>query len=192
MIICFHRARRSSSVSAFTSIIFHGSFSNLVRTFIALRSGISDKVDYEGSASLNIHKMYHFIELGSFAIPGLIIQDKVTKFSTNVGLNIDINASSWFLPLGLSCGKGIVVACVWSSVCPSVNFTLSSQVWAGITKFAPNMHPGILSTGIENGEQGWNSCSSVVMIKKYTSLYKTLGSQRKLVCFQSTFFNYVR
>ena len=27
----------------------------------------------------------------------------------------------------------------------------SSQIWARITKFAPNMHPGILSVGIENG-----------------------------------------
>ena len=27
----------------------------------------------------------------------------------------------------------------------------SSQIWAGITKFAPNMHPGTLSAGIENG-----------------------------------------
>ena len=32
--------------------------------------------------------------------------------------------------------------------CPLGN---SSQIWAGITKFAPNMHHGILSAGIENG-----------------------------------------
>ena len=41
------------------------------------------------------------------------------------------------------------------SVCPSVNFTClhdnSSQVWARIAKFAPNMHPGIPSTGVVNG-----------------------------------------
>ena len=27
----------------------------------------------------------------------------------------------------------------------------SSQIWARITKFAVNMHPGILSVSIENG-----------------------------------------
>ena len=32
--------------------------------------------------------------------------------------------------------------------CPHVNLY---QFWAGITKFAPNMHHGILSAGIENG-----------------------------------------
>ena len=35
-----------------------------------------------------------------------------------------------------------------NSVCPPDN---SSQIWARITKFAPNMQPGILSAGIENG-----------------------------------------
>ena len=35
-----------------------------------------------------------------------------------------------------------------NSACPRDN---SSQIWAGITKFAPNIHPAILSVGIENG-----------------------------------------
>ena len=39
-----------------------------------------------------------------------------------------------------------------NSACPDNN---SSYVWARITKFAPYMHPGILSAGIENGGQ-WN------------------------------------
>ena len=37
---------------------------------------------------------------------------------------------------------------IGNSACPRDN---SSQTWTGITKFAPNMHPGILSAGIENG-----------------------------------------
>ena len=67
------------------------------------------------------------------------------------------NYISHFLPYAVSGRRGIVVACICPSlrpsVCPSVNFTFphdnSSQVWAGITKFAPNMHPWILSVGIE-------------------------------------------
>ena len=67
-----------------------------------------------------------------------------------------------FLSIGLSGRRGIVIACVFPSihlsVCLSVrlfvNFIFctrhSSQIWAGITKFAPNMHPGIISAGIEN------------------------------------------
>ena len=36
----------------------------------------------------------------------------------------------------------------------------SSQIWAIITKFVPNMHPGILSAGIENGGHWpWHSRS---------------------------------
>ena len=45
--------------------------------------------------------------------------------------------------------------CLHLSVRPSVNFTCphdnSSQIWSRITKFAPNMHLGILWAGIENG-----------------------------------------
>ena len=37
--------------------------------------------------------------------------------------------------------------CTWSLPCPYDN---SSHIWATITKFAPNMHPGLLSSGIEN------------------------------------------
>ena len=56
-----------------------------------------------------------------------------------------------FLPLGLSGWRDI-------DICLSVRlYTLprphdnSSQIWAGIVKFAPNMHHGIFSTVIENG-----------------------------------------
>ena len=67
-----------------------------------------------------------------------------------------------FLPLGLSGQRDIVVASsLWvcsilRDVRPSVNFYLVltiilSQIWAGITKSAPNIHPGILLAGIENG-----------------------------------------
>ena len=35
-----------------------------------------------------------------------------------------------------------------NSACPHEN---SSQIWNGITKFAPNMHPDIISVGIGNG-----------------------------------------
>ena len=44
-----------------------------------------------------------------------------------------------------------------NSVCP---LDSSSRIWASITKFAQNMHPGILSTGIENrGHSPWPSRS---------------------------------
>ena len=44
-----------------------------------------------------------------------------------------------------------------NSACPCNN---SSQIWAGITKFAPNMHLGMLLSGIENGGHGpWSSRS---------------------------------
>ena len=71
---------------------------------------------------------------------------------------------------GISGWWGIVIACICPSVCPSVRPSVwpdgrlsvrskilpcphddSSQIWAGITKFAPNMHPETLSAGIENG-----------------------------------------
>ena len=43
----------------------------------------------------------------------------------------------------------------WNLLCPHDN---SSQIWARITKFALNMHPGILSVGIENrGHWHWSS-----------------------------------
>ena len=37
---------------------------------------------------------------------------------------------------------------VGNLACPRDN---SSQIWTGITKFTPNMHPGIFSAGIDNG-----------------------------------------
>ena len=44
-----------------------------------------------------------------------------------------------------------------NSACPRHN---SSQIWARITKFALNTHPGILSAGIENwGHWMWHSRS---------------------------------
>ena len=61
--------------------------------------------------------------------------------------------------------------CLHLSVCPFLNVTFStwdftcphdnsSQIWARITKFASNMHPGILSAGIENwGHWPWPSRS---------------------------------
>ena len=45
----------------------------------------------------------------------------------------------------------------WTLPCPHDNF---SQIWAGITKFVPNMHHGILSAGIGNrGHWPWPSRS---------------------------------
>ena len=77
-----------------------------------------------------------------------------------------------FLPLDLSGRRDIVVACICLSVHPSVLPTVrlsltwacphnnSWQVWAGISKLAPNMHPGILSAGIKNrGHWPWPSRS---------------------------------
>ena len=61
------------TVSALTSVIFLGSFSNIVKTFIALRS-------HGGSTSLNMHTMDHLISwsiwslLGSFLTLGLFGQ----------------------------------------------------------------------------------------------------------------------
>ena len=54
--------------------------------------------------------------------------------------------------------------CLRPSVCLSVSKiyivrTMTSQIWAGITKFAPNMHPEILSVGPENGHWPWPSMS---------------------------------
>ena len=45
----------------------------------------------------------------------------------------------------------------WTFPCPHDN---ASHIWARITKFAPNMHPGILLSGIENrGHWPWTSMS---------------------------------
>ena len=48
------------------------------------------------------------------------------------------------------------------SICPSINVTMSdnaSQIWAGITKFTPNVQ-GMLTAGIDNGDhRPWPSSS---------------------------------
>ena len=56
-----------------------------------------------------------------------------------------------FYPLSLSGRRCIAVACVRPSVFLSVRKLCLVQICAGTTKFAPNMYPGILPTGIENG-----------------------------------------
>ena len=67
-----------------------------------------------------------------------------------------------FFPLGLSGRRGIVIACVCPSVRLSVRLFVRKLLLVRtitrlrfelelITKFAPKMHPGILSAGIENG-----------------------------------------
>ena len=75
---------------------------------------------------------------------------RITKFATNMHpgiLSAGIeNGGHWpwpsvsFWPFSLRI--------LGNLACPHDN---SSQIWARITKFAPNMHPGILSAGIENG-----------------------------------------
>ena len=80
----------------------------------------------------------------------------------------------WYLPRGLSGQSGIVVAFVCPSVCLSVcklyfvRTITRSQIWAGITKFAPNMHRGILLVGIENrGHWPWPSRSFWLRILEF-------------------------
>ena len=52
-------AGQTSPVNTLTSIIFYGSFSNLARTFVTLRS--RDKFDQWGSASLNMRIIDHLM-----------------------------------------------------------------------------------------------------------------------------------
>ena len=52
-------AGQTSPVNTLTSIIFHGSFANLARTFTTLIS--RDKFDHGGSASLNMRIMDHLM-----------------------------------------------------------------------------------------------------------------------------------
>ena len=81
------------TVNTLKSIIFHGSFSNLARTFITLRSRTSSIME------VLPHKYAHngpFNEPAAFGIPELIFQARVTKFGTKVGLNMVINISSGF------------------------------------------------------------------------------------------------
>ena len=86
-------AGQTRPVNTLTSIIFHGSFSNLARTFITLRSRTSSIME------VLPHKNAHngpFNEPASFGIPELIFQARVTKFGTKVGLNMLIDISSRF------------------------------------------------------------------------------------------------
>ena len=54
--------------------------------------------------------------------------------------------------------------CPWTLLCPHNN---SSQIWARITKFAPNLHRETLSAGIENGGHWrWPSRSCQLSILK--------------------------
>ena len=69
-------AGQTSPVNTLTSTIFHGSFSNLARTFITLRSQVR-------SWRFCLIKYAHngpFNEPASFDIPELILQAKVTKY----------------------------------------------------------------------------------------------------------------
>ena len=83
------------TVNTLTSIIFHGSFSNLARTFITLRSRTSFR-SWRFCLIKNAHNG-PFNEPASFGIPELIFQVKVTKFCIQVGLNMVINISSAFI-----------------------------------------------------------------------------------------------
>ena len=91
--------------------------------------------------------------LGNLACPhdkSSQIWARITKFAPSVHhgiLSAGIeNGGHWpwpsrsFWPLWLRI--------LGTSACPHYN---SSQIWARITKFAPSMHRGILSPGIENG-----------------------------------------
>ena len=75
------------------------------------------------------------------------------------------NSSALAMELPLSCTNPSILTlgpfrpkgychCLHLSIRPSVRKLClcydSSQIWAGITKFAPNMHHGILLVGIEN------------------------------------------
>ena len=83
----------------------------------------------------------------------------ITKFAPNMHLGILFsgieNRCHWpwpsrsFWPLWLRI--------IGNLACPCNN---SSQIWAGITKFAPNMHLGMFLSGIENEGHGpWSSRS---------------------------------
>ena len=81
------------TASALTSVIFPGSFWNVARIFIALRSQMSSIMEV-----LPIKYVHNgpFNEPASFGIPGVIFQAKVTKFGTKVGLKMLININSGF------------------------------------------------------------------------------------------------
>ena len=82
---------QTSPVNTLTSIIFHGSFSNLARTFITLRFQTSSIM--EVLPHLDMRIMDHLMSqpLLTF-LNSFFFQTKVTKF----GLNMLINISSGF------------------------------------------------------------------------------------------------
>ena len=87
------------------------------------------------------------------------IWGRITKFAPNMHPGILLagieNGGHWPWP-----SRSIYLfwlRIIGNSACPCDN---SSQNWARITKFAPNMHPGILSSGVENrGYWSWPSRS---------------------------------
>ena len=74
----------------------------------------------------------------------------ITKFAPSMHreiLSVGIeNGSQWLWPSRSFWPFWLKI--VGNSACPHENL---SQIWARITKFAPSMHHGILSAGIENG-----------------------------------------
>ena len=74
----------------------------------------------------------------------------ITKFAPNMHHGIPSagieNRGHWLWPSGSFWPFWLRI--LGNLTCPHDN---SSQIWTGITKFTSNMHPGILSTGIENG-----------------------------------------
>ena len=85
---------RKITVSALTSVIFHGSFWNMARTFIALIHMYLGQVRLWRFYLIKYAHNGPFNEPASFRIPGLIFQTKVTKFGTKVGLKMLINIHS--------------------------------------------------------------------------------------------------
>ena len=95
ILLCIFQLHTSKIiVSALTSIIFLGSFSNVTRTCITLRSR---KCSIMRFCLIRYAHCGPFKEPGSFGIPGLIFQAKITKSCTNGGgLNMLISMSSGF------------------------------------------------------------------------------------------------
>ena len=81
------------TVSALTSVNFHGSFWNVAGIFIA--SKISEEFDYGGSALLNMRIMDHLMSRPLLAFLDSLFK-LVTKFGIKVGLKMLININSWF------------------------------------------------------------------------------------------------
>ena len=122
------------TVSALTSVNFHGSFWNVARIIHSPK--IVDRFHYGGSALLNMHIMDHgpFNEPASFSIPGLIFQAEVTKSVTKVGLQMLININSGFFYARFSNGRIMPWQCpsVRLSVCPSVCPSVRPSGFSGL------------------------------------------------------------